>query len=106
MILRASFANITPRALAERVQAAGLSGSVFWSLGAGIWGIERGATVEFAFRRGADRTGASRTSMHEAFVRAVLVTLNEQASYVTAADTDGTRAFLYWQDGRVERLDA
>jgi hypothetical protein len=101
MILRASFANITPRALAELVQASSLSGSIFESLGAGAWGIEPGAAVEFAFL--AQGPQHPLLKEREAFIQAVLRVRKEEAAYVTAADQD-TRAYLYWQDGRVERI--
>lgn len=93
MILRATFANITPQALAERIQGAKLSGSVFASIGAGDWGIEHGATFEWAGPMHHEPTVL-------AFVRNTLVDLNEQAAYVTI---DGWRAKLVWQD-RIESL--
>lgn len=95
MILRATFANITPDALASRVQASGLSGTVFASIGAGDWGVEPGATVEFVSTKPATRTRV------EAFVAQTLEALGEQAAYVTV---DGALAFLRWNDGRVEQL--
>lgn len=97
MIVRATIANIGTRDLAELGQAAGLNGTVFESTGFGSWGIEPGATVEFAVN---DERAA-----HEvrAFVVAVLKTRGESAAYMTY---DGRRAELLYASWRREALAA
>lgn len=97
MIIRATFANIGYRALAARMQAAGLSGMASPNMGAGDWGVEPGATAEFA---------TPFTTLNEStvtFIVSTLQALHEQAAYVVLLGKE-TQAFLYWQDGRTERL--
>ncbi len=48
MLTRVTVAGIGPLMLAKSIQDAGLSGTVFPSIGAGDWGVELGSTAEFA----------------------------------------------------------
>lgn len=98
MIVRVTFGNIAPSRAAQRLQGAGISGTVYACTGAGDWGIEEGCTVEAAFKRGAEARA------FRAWIVKTLATWEEQAAYVTVAGKRGTRALLLWQDGRVERI--
>lgn len=89
-IVRVTIANVSPTWLAELAQKAGLAGTVFGSHGFGSWGIEQGATVEFA---GQDRRDI------QAFVEKTLRERGEQAAYMTVEG----RAILLWAD-KEERI--
>ena len=98
MVIRVTIANTTPRQLARRVQGSGLSATVSASIGAGDWGVEEGATAEFAVLEGAGEQAVSD------FIQGTLKALGEQAAYITVGSDKGTLATLLWQDGREERI--
>ena len=89
MVIRVTIANILPTKLAIAVQAEELSATVFPSWGAGAWGVEKGATAEFA--------GHSVSEVKH-LALSLLRARGEQAAYVTV---DGTAARLWNADGSV-----
>lgn len=93
MILRVTVANIGPELLAEHIQKARLTATVFASFGAGSWGAEPGATAEFAFQ---DHSSEQANIMR--FIQDLLVERGEQAAYVARHGAHGSDAFLHWAD--------
>lgn len=93
MVYRLTLANILPLIMAQRLQFAGLSGTVSASIGAGSWGIEEGTTVEFA--------GIEKVKVTQ-FASALLQEFHEQAAYLV--ELPEAVPVLLYDDDHIETL--
>lgn len=82
-VYRVTVANIHPDTAAHCAQMAGLSGTVYAAVGFGGWGIEPGATLEFAAPALGDLTTPAPGTLRH-FVRFdLLAERGETCAYVT-----------------------
>ena len=92
VILRAMIANVSLTILAQKVQDAGLSATLWESIGAGAWGLERGVTLEFA---------TDEPSKVLTFLSTVLTIAREGSALIVE---NGRTAYLLNADDTLETL--